>query len=334
MIRRPVRVAVACLCHAQAVLPPGPAAAGSPLTEIILLESNTERSRRTIIGIGLPEAALIVVTMIWGGTFIVVQNALAVTGPFFFVGVRFGTAALMMALFSYRNLPGLTRGELRAGGLIGIAIVAGYSLQTIGLLTILSSESAFITALYVPMVPLLQWRIMKRRPQLSSWAGIVIAFAGLMLITLPASGAVALSSGAALTLLCAVAFSFEIILIGFFAGSVDARRVSVVQLAAASLMAFAAMIPAGESVPEFTWLLFFSVAGMALASALIQYAMNWAQRTVSPTKAAVIYAGEPVWAALFGRLAGELLTGRAIFGGALIVIAVIVSQWQKSKIHK
>ncbi|HKJ61293.1 MAG TPA: DMT family transporter [Hyphomicrobiales bacterium] len=293
-----------------------------------MLQSNAEAPRPTIIGIGLPEAALIVVTMIWGGTFIVVQNALTVTGPFFFVGMRFGTAALMMALFSARSLPELTWGELRAGGLIGVAIAAGYSLQTIGLLTVLSSESAFITALYVPIVPLLQWAIIRRRPRLSSWAGIAIAFTGLVLITMPASGAVALSSGAALTLLCAVAFSFEITLIGFIAGTVDARRVSVVQLAAASLLAFAAMILAGESVPPFTWLLFFSVAGMALASTLIQYAMNWAQRTVSPTKATVIYAGEPVWAGIFGRLAGELLTGRAILGGILIVVAVIVSQWR------
>jgi drug/metabolite transporter (DMT)-like permease len=296
--------------------------------ETVLLQSNARARPRTILGIGLPESALIVVTMIWGGTFIVVQNALTVTGPFFFVGMRFGTAALMMALFSYRSLPGLTWGELRAGSLIGIAIAAGYLLQTIGLLTILSSESAFITALYVPIVPLLQWVVMRRRPQLNSWAGIAIAFAGLVLITLPASGAVELSAGAVLTLLCAVAFSFEIILIGLFAGTVDARRVSVIQLAAASLLAFVAMIPAGESIPPFTWLLFVSVTGMALASALIQYAMNWAQRTVSPTKATVIYAGEPVWAGIFGRLAGEMLTGRAIMGGVLIVIAVIVSQWQ------
>lgn len=282
--------------------------------------------RRTVIGLGLPEAALVVVTMIWGGTFIVVQNALTVTGPFFFVGLRFGTAALMMALFSARSLPGLTAYELRAGCIIGVAIAAGYSLQTIGLLTILSSESAFITALYVPIVPLLQWAILRRRPAVSAWLGITLAFGGLMLMTAPADDSLELSSGAIVTLLCAVAFAFEIVLIGFFAGRVDARRVSVVQLAAASVLAFAAMIPSGETIPGFSWLLVISVIGMALASSLIQYAMNWAQRTVSPARATVIYAGEPVWAALFGRLAGEILTGRAIIGGVMIVAAVLVSQ--------
>ena len=289
---------------------------------------NGVHPERASLGIGRPEAALIVVTMIWGGTFIVVQNALSVTGPFFFVGLRFGAAALMMGLFSGREFAQVNWAELRAGSLIGIAIVAGYSLQTIGLQTILSSESAFITALYVPIVPLMQWVFMHRRPKLASWAGIVLAFTGLMLITAPEGGAVELSLGATVTLFCAVAFACEIILIGFFAGKVDARRVSVIQLAAASLLAFAATIPAGETIPPFTWLLFFSVAGMALASALIQYAMNWAQRTVSPTKATIIYAGEPVWAGIFGRLAGEILPGRALLGGALIVMAVIVSQWR------
>jgi drug/metabolite transporter (DMT)-like permease len=67
---------------------------------------------------------------------------------------------------------------------------------------------------------------------------------------------------------------------------------------------------------------------MAFASAVIQLAMNWAQRTVSPTKATIIYAGEPVWAGIFGRLAGEVLPGRAIFGAALIVAAVLISQWR------
>jgi drug/metabolite transporter (DMT)-like permease len=281
---------------------------------------------RSAFGFGRAEAALIVVSMIWGGTFVVVQNALSVSGPFFFVGVRFAAAALMAALFAGRSMAMLSKVEIRAGCIIGVAIMAGYSLQTVGLQTILSSESAFITALYVPLVPLMQWIVLRRRPNLAAWAGITLAFAGLLLITAPDNAALKLSHGAFLTVLCAVAFSCEIILIGFFAGKVDARRVSAVQLGAASVLAFAAMIAAGEAIPAFSWLLFFSVTGMAVASAVIQLTMNWAQRTVSPTKATIIYAGEPVWAGIFGRLAGEVLPGRAIFGAALIVAAVLITQ--------
>ena len=93
--------------------------------------------------------------MVWGSTFLVVQNALSVSGPFFFVGLRFGLASLILSLFAGRSLRRITGTEIKAGMVIGSAIALGYSLQTIGLITILSSKSAFITALYVPFVPLI-----------------------------------------------------------------------------------------------------------------------------------------------------------------------------------
>lgn len=94
----------------------------------------TERRR-----FALPEAVLVVITIFWGATFLVVQHVLTVTGPFFLVGVRFGVAALMLALVSWRSLAGITALEWRAGGLIGITLMLGYALQTVGLQTIPSS---------------------------------------------------------------------------------------------------------------------------------------------------------------------------------------------------
>ncbi len=269
---------------------------------------------RPRLGIGRPEAVLMIVTMVWGGTFLVVQAALTVSGPFFFVALRFGSAAALIALLSGRAMAGLTWAEVRAGSAIGVAIMLGYSLQTIGLQTILTSKSAFITALYVPIVPLMQWLVLRRAPHVNAWLGIALAFAGLLLLAGPDGVSATFSAGELATLLCAVAFAGEIILIGAFAGAVDARRVTVVQLAVAALLALAAMAPAEEAVPPFSWLLVACGVGMAVASAAIQLAMNWAQKTVSPTRATVIYAGEPVWAGIFGRLAGEMLPGRAIAG--------------------
>lgn len=300
-------------------------------TEPALTQLNPAQPQHPRLRIGRPEAALIAVTMVWGGTFLVVQNVLSASGAFFFVGARFAAAALLIALLTGRSLRGLTWAELRAGCLIGIAIMLGYSLQTIGLETILSSKSAFLTALAIPLVPIMQWLFLHRRPHPTAWTGICLAFMGVLLLTGANMSSFDFSKGELVTAFCAVAFAAEIILIGAFAGKVDARRVTVVQLAATSVLAFAAMIPAGEAVPPFSWLLFLSVAGMAAASAAIQLAMNWAQKTVSPARATVIYAGEPVWAGLFGRLAGEILTARALLGGALIVIAVLVSQWRSRR---
>jgi drug/metabolite transporter (DMT)-like permease len=272
------------------------------------------------------EAVLVFVTMIWGATFLVVQLALSASGPLFFVGLRFGTAALMMALIAAPVLRGLTWLEIKAGAMIGVAIFFGYTLQTYGLQYIPSSKSAFITALYVPIVPLLQWLVLKRPPSIMAWSGITLAFIGLALLAGPDGTAIGFGIGELLTLLCAVAISAEIILIGGFAGKVDARRVTVVQLATTSALALGLMTPLGESLPEPSWLLIGSAVGLGLASAGIQLAMNWAQKTVSPTRATVIYAGEPVWAGIVGRIYGEHMPVAALLGAALIVSGVIVSE--------
>ncbi|CRM69423.1 putative integral membrane protein [Pseudomonas sp. FH4] len=272
------------------------------------------------------ECVLVLITMIWGATFILVQHAMTVSGPMFFVGLRFAAAALVVGLFSLRNLRGLTLFELKAGAFIGTAIMFGYGLQTIGLQTILSSQSAFITALYVPFVPLLQWLVLGRRPGLMPSIGIMLAFAGLMLLTGPAGASLNFSPGEIATLIGAIAIAAEIILISAYAGQVDVRRVTVVQLATASLLSFLLVVPMGESLPGFSWLLLFIAMGLGLTSAVIQLAMNWAQKSVSPTRATLIYAGEPVWAGVIGRIAGERFPPIAMLGAVLIVAAVIVSE--------
>lgn len=269
---------------------------------------------------------LIFITMIWGGTFLAVHLAMQVSGPFFFVGLRFAAATLVLTLFSLRSLRGLTWYELKAGVFIGIAIMFGYGLQTVGLQTISSSQSAFITAMYVPMVPLLQWLVLGRFPGVMAWVGVLLAFSGLMLLAAPSSTDMALSIGEILTLIGTLGMAAEIILIGAYAGKVNVKRVTVVQLATASLAAFLMMVPTGELVPPYSNYLLYSAVGLGLASAIIQVTMNWAQRSVSPTRATVIYAGEPVWAGLVGRIAGERLPGVALLGCALIVLGVLVSE--------
>ncbi|WP_153774801.1 DMT family transporter [Pseudomonas sp. MNR3A] len=272
------------------------------------------------------EWVLVFITMLWGGTFLIVHNVMSVSGPMFFVGLRFAAAALFVGLVSARALSGLTFTELKAGVLIGVSIMLGYGLQTMGLQTISSSQSAFITALYVPFVPLLQWLVLGRRPGLMPSIGICLAFVGLMLLAGPEGGALNFSEGEIVTLVSAVAIAGEIILISRYAGKVDVRRVTVVQLATASALSFLMIVPTQERIPDFSWLLLASALGLGAMSAVIQVAMNWAQKSVSPTRATLIYAGEPVWAGIVGRIAGDRLPGVALIGGLLIVIAVVVSE--------
>ncbi|OZI72277.1 EamA family transporter [Bordetella genomosp. 12] len=278
---------------------------------------------------------MVVITMVWGGTFLLVQLAMQYSGALFFVGCRFAAAALAVGLLSWRILPGMTRQDLLAGMGIGAMIALGYGLQTLGLRYIPSSESGLLTGLYVPLVPLLQWMFWRRRPHLMCLAGALCAFAGLACFA--GSGfSLSFSYGQWLTLAGALAIAVEIVLISHFAPRVDLRRVTVAQLAFAALFAFLLMPLAGETqIPAFSWPLFGLAAGLGLASAAIQATMNWAQRTVEPSRAAIIYAGEPIWAAAFGRLAGERLPPLALLGGALIVLGIVVSElrprWLRTK---
>ncbi|CUK09245.1 MULTISPECIES: DMT family transporter [Achromobacter] len=272
------------------------------------------------------EIALVLVTMLWGSTFLIIHIAMQHSGPLFFVGVRFTVAGLVSMLLFRKHMAGLTRREGGAGVAIGCALFLGYYLQTYGLQTITSSQSAFITALYVPIVPLLQWAVLKRPPGLMSWVGVGLAFTGLVLLAGPEAGALHVSPGELATLAGAAAIAAEIILIGHFARSVDSRRVTTVQLLTAGLASFALMPVLGEPIPAFSWLWAGAAIGLGLASAVIQLTMNWAQKSVSPTRATVIYAGEPVWGGIVGRLAGDRLPGLALVGGALIVAGVLASE--------
>lgn len=273
-----------------------------------------------------PELVLVLITVIWGGTFLVVHIAVQYSGPWFFVGMRFLAAGLLSALIFHRALPGMRWRDVGAGAAIGSMLYLGYGLQTVGLQTISSSTSAFITALYVPLVPLLQWAVFRKPPTRMALLGVSLAFVGLILLADPGSVSFGLGPGEVSTLVSTLPIAAEIILISVFARKVDLKRVTVVQLFVAGILGLLTMPVVSEPFPEFSWVWVAAAVGLGAASCAIQLAMNWAQRTVSPTRATIIYAGEPVWAGIIGRLAGDRLPAVAILGAAFIVVGALVSE--------
>lgn len=272
------------------------------------------------------ELALVLITAVWGATFLIVHVAVQYSGPWFFVGMRFMIAGMISAVIFARILRGITWKEIGAGSAIGVVIFLGYGLQTVGLQTINSSTSAFITALYVPLVPILQWMVFRKPPRLLTWIGVGLAFVGLVLLADPGNVGFTFGSGEIATVLSTLPMAAEIILIGWFAGKVNLGRVTVVQLLVAGLLGFLAMPIVGEELPAFSWVWVGAAVALGAASCLIQLTMNWAQRTVSPTRATIIYAAEPVWAAIIGRVAGDRLLPVAVAGAVFIVAGALVSE--------
>ena len=285
----------------------------------------------------MPQIALVLITVIWGASFITVQYGLQFSTPILFVALRFAAASIAVSLISWKVLKGISLKEVWAGLCIGITVAIGYGTQTIGLQTISSSESAFLTALYVPLVPIVLWLFFRKKPHIMTWLGAALAFVGLIFLTGNGFGAIHLEFGQIITLLGSIVIALEIILISHFGqqSSINVRRVTVLQLIFASLTCFIIAPIAGETqLPAWNGELALILVGLGIATAVIQTVMNWAQRKVDPSQAAIIYSGEPVWAALIGRIAGERLPLLAILGGAFVVLGVITSEWRPKFLKK
>jgi drug/metabolite transporter (DMT)-like permease len=276
------------------------------------------------------EAVLVFITLLWGSTFLILHTALRWSGPLTLVSARFASAAVLLALLmGPKRLGGLTRHELRAGVLTGLVMAAVYGLQTMGLTQISSSKSAFLTALYVPAVPLLLALFWRQPPRPLAWWGIAAAFSGMVLLAQPGADW-ALGEGDALTLAAALMAALEIVLLGQWSPGCDPRRLAWVQTMVVALVGAPLAAWHGESLPpqlDPDWLL--CVGALALMTAFIQFAMSWAQQTVPATNATLIYALEPVWAGLIGVWAGDRFGWLAWMGAGLILLGLVLGSAAK-----
>jgi drug/metabolite transporter (DMT)-like permease len=274
----------------------------------------------------LPDLALAAAALVWGGTFLATQVALRDAGPLGFLAVRFAVGTVALLALVGPRARGLTRAEARAGAAVGVALFAAYALQTAGLRSIPSSRSAFLTAVYVLLIPVLQLALLPARPTRAGWAGAAVAFAGLALLAAGDGADPSFGAGDGLTLGCAAASALHIVLVGRWAGAVDPLRFAAVQLAVVAGLSAAGAVVTGEPPPAASARFLGVSVGMGVvATAAALAAVMWAQRTVPPTRVGVILATEPVWAGVVGAWAGERMTAGVVGGAALIILGVVVS---------
>lgn len=264
------------------------------------------------------------VTVLWGGTFLAVQVALEWASPFALVGVRFCIAAALLGLVLWwrGELKALNRFEVRAGIIVGVWVFLGFGLQTAGLQTIESSKSGFLTALYVPFVPLVLLLWKRQWPSPWAWAAVALAVVGTYALTGAPMDVSRWSAGDWLTVACAWAFAMEIVLLGHYSRACNPVRLAWVITATAAVLAWATSFSLQETGVMWSLPFVTLIVGLACVTAFVQFAMSWAQQSVPETRATLIYAMEPVWAALVGAAAGERLGWLGLLGGGLIVFAV------------
>lgn len=266
----------------------------------------------------LAHGALVLAGVLFGTTFVVVKRAVADVGPVPFLAVRFLVGALVLAPFERRR----PTGGWKAGAVCGAALGTGYVLQTIGLQHTTASVSAFVTYLLVVLVPLLAAVVLHQRPPPATVLGVVLATAGLVLLTGAGAG---FGLGEALTLGCAIAFAAHVLLLAELAPRHDPLRLNMVQLA---VVGGACLVPGfflgGYRFSAGAWLaaIYTGVAVSAVALGL----QVWAQRRVGPSRASLVLMIEPVAAAVLGYAFGERLGVAGAAGAGLILGGIAVSE--------
>lgn len=264
--------------------------------------------------------ALIIVTAMWGSTFVMMKDAIERQPVMDFLFTRFSIAAICMVAVRPQALRGMTRRQAGYGVLLGLALGGGYIVQTFGLERTSAAVSGFITGMFVVFTPLIGAVILRKRIGPTTWAAVAVATAGLALISLRGW---AIGNGELLTLMCALLFAVHIIGLGEWSTVESAYRLATVQVATVAVLCGAVSVPTGYSAPPDLTVWGAAVFTALFATAFAFIVQTWSQSLMPPTRAAIIMTMEPVFAGLFAVwLGGEILSLRTLMGGALVVAAM------------
>ena len=295
------------------------------------------------------ELALLALALIWGTSHVITKNIVTAHTPFFYNSLRFGFASLCFGLLFAGHLRRAELRQIRQGALLGLCSFVGIVCYSVGMIYTTASKAGFITGLYLVFTPLVAFALFRARPAADHLVGLAVAVCGFGILSYP-QGGTTFNWGDALILFAALAWAFHIAATSHFARQSDVKTLAAAQVFTVTLLSFATyfllrkftnwpapfdQLPSLEARAN-VWQTdtLVQIAYMALvvtfAAALLQ---TWAQGKVAAAYAVLLYALEPVTAALFAWAAlGERLTARSIAGATLIVLGVFISKlnwWQR-----
>ncbi|HEX4311217.1 MAG TPA: DMT family transporter [Acidobacteriaceae bacterium] len=280
---------------------------------------------------------LITVVAIWGGTFVVVKDALNDVSPLLFNLIRMALGFGCLALFYRRHFGRMNRQSLFAGAIVGACLAMGYQFQTAGLRLTTPSKSAFITGMVVVLVPLFcAIPVLRprgsRAPRWNAWIGAFVAFIGIVFLTTPPGSGFNFHSigvGDVLTFGCALGFSLHVLALAHLSPRVPFEQLAILQVGFCTLfMAVSAPLLEHSWIHWSVRLMIALLVTAILATATAFTVQSWAQKLLPATHTALILALEPVFAWLTSFLFfGERLHGRTAAGALLILGGVALTEF-------
>ena len=278
---------------------------------------------------------LVTVTIIWGGGFVASDIALKTLAPFQIMFLRFLIGAICMGVLARKELKTITKDEIFCGFLLGAALFTGFALQIVGLQYTTASKNAFLTANNVVMVPFIAFILERKKIELKSIAGAVLALTGAGILSLQSGFSIGL--GDSLTLGCAIGFAFQIYLTGKYVHRIRPAILNFMQMLSACFLSFIGLLLSGkislEGVSSSGWIAMFYLG--LVSTTLCYFLQTWAQKHVDETKSAIILSLEAVFGTVFSVvLLREEVTSRMILGSITILLAVLISELSIKKKEK
>ena len=276
--------------------------------------------------------ALILVTAVWGVTFVQVKDAVEIYPLYAFLALRFAIATLALAPATIVRLSHV-RGTVPrtwpkgtgVAAFLGLLLAAGYALQTEGLARTTVSSTGFITGLYVVFTPLLALVVFRQRIGVAVWLGVALSVAGLAMLSGIHGGS---ATGDALVLASSAVYSLQIVVLERVAQRFDPVVLTFVEMLAAGAAVCAIAAARSDFETPRGWTVWGALLVTGLfASALGFLVQTWAQRRTSATRTALAFAMEPAWTALFGyTLAGDRLGALGWGGCAAILTGIVLAE--------
>jgi drug/metabolite transporter (DMT)-like permease len=285
------------------------------------------------------ELILLFVTVSWGLSFPTIKIGLNYISPVFFVFIRFSLTLIIFYLIFRKKLSLLKKENILKGFILGIFLFTGFLTQTIGLKYTTASNSAFITGTNILLIPFAQILITRKYPKIENVIGIIIAFAGMYYLT--GIEDMKINTGDFFTLLCAVSFAFQIVMLDYFSRTADYLSLIFGQFIAMSVFSLVTTIVFEITVsnelifiPNYT-LIFVILFNTVFSTLIALFLSSKYQRYTTPVKAGLIYNSEVVFAIIFAyMILNEVLTGKQITGAVLILAGVIISEFSRELFKK
>ena len=272
---------------------------------------------------------LLVCTLIWGATFVIVKISVETVDPLAFVLGRFTIALIVLAAFSWTDLRAHWKDHLPTSTLLGIVLFSGFILQVWGLQRTSSSNAGFITGLSVVLVAILDVVVNKRLPTILGLLGFLSALLGLVILSIGQSYIA--SFGNILVFGCAVAFGLHVFWTDRYSKRFNVKVLTTEQIGIVVLMSLVGTILNGRPISNASNYAFFGILYTGvLATALAYFLQTWSQKHADATHSAVVLSAEPVFAAVFAVvLMSESVTTQLVVGGSLVIMGMLLSSLRR-----